>query len=266
MPGPSPSRKKKTARFWWGSDEPVPAFFYLTILPAILIIPAALPAPGSSAVPAISSDPDLPLTLNAVRMLVLVTFVWLWAYYSMMGHQVLLDIFPTLDKEQAKRTAERSLYNTLEHGVPFLIVMWIHGLFVDLDTAVNLGWVYVAFTFVYGIAYASYGRFSGHVEVATHPRYVISHYLFFSVAFSAIGNTSFHHMLPGSYILRSLTLLGLNLLGLVGWVLPTGLLTAWMNARANRWKEHTSEEDEEEEALGIAGDGEEGEPALSGRV
>merc|ERR1712159_82652 len=117
---------------------------------------------------------------------ILVTLGWIWSYWNMTGSQVALKLVFKTDNAQAHRVAERSLMNTLEQGIVFLTLLWLHALFVDVATTVSMGTFYVILRALYPVFYSFYGHFTVLAELSTAPNYYAIWYFAFDLFFKCI--------------------------------------------------------------------------------
>ena len=49
----------------------------------------------------------------------------------------------------AKNVADRSVANTMEQAIAFLVLLWLHAIFVNPRIATILGWIYVTCSDIY---------------------------------------------------------------------------------------------------------------------
>ena len=66
-------------------------------------------------------------------------------------------------------TADRTAGNMMEQSLPFLIALWLHGLFVSPIGAAKLGWCWLASRALYPVAFA---RGMPWLLLSTGPGYV----------------------------------------------------------------------------------------------
>jgi len=153
----------KSTKYPWGNEAMPMSMLPLCILFGAIINGLLLtftPATGAS---------------ESFRGPVLVTLLWIHTYYNMIGAQIAIkmdDKVKELSEEiitQINAVKDRSLMNTLEQGLPFLVLLWLMTVFVDSGLATSLGASYVIFRFFYGIAYAYFGHFTILVEIITQP-------------------------------------------------------------------------------------------------
>ena len=141
------------------------------------------------------------------------------------------------ETEEAKKAAERCLYNTIEQQTMFLVLMWMHAAFVDASTSATLGANYVFFRMLYSVFYSMYGQFTILGELSTQPNYICLVYYQLSLLFWAMDWGSFHDLLlsvPGSFIgLTAFFFVAAILNMMVLWNFPTGYICAKMNNAAN---------------------------------
>ncbi|MCO4763193.1 MAG: MAPEG family protein [Myxococcales bacterium] len=85
--------------------------------------------------------------------------------------------------------ADRAVMNTLEQMGPFLTSLWLHAVFVSVDTATVLGGVYVALRSIYPLLLGKRlsKTQSKRVFAVTGPAYLIVFYLLGSTVAAALG-------------------------------------------------------------------------------
>jgi len=215
----------KLARFPYGSNLP----FDMALMPHCLGI-AAVAVAGAIAL----TTPSGPITSNELaRGPALVTLMWVWGYFNHIKAQI---VAKNGCNEQGSKVAERSLYNTLEQGVPFLALLWVTSVCVDAAMATSLGFVYCALRMFYGFAYAYYGGFSMCVEAITMPNYmVLSVYsgalLSFGLGFPSVFDMP---VIGQSFLLwMPVLLVGHVFVVFVMWDYPLGKATSMLNLAYN---------------------------------
>lgn len=143
----------------------------------------------------------------------LVSLFWVLCIYIFYGQQVALkfdekaprDIMPT-----ATEIAGRSVGNTLEQALPFLVTLWIHALFVNPKTSVVLGAMYVVFRYLYTIFFGMFGTFNTTIEISTQQNYNFVIYCMVASFYKYIGgntydlHTDVSNTWPGLMVLVSL--------------------------------------------------------------
>ena len=145
----------RMAKFPWG-DEP----FSMKLMPVCFLF-------GALQIAAVLYFTTLSGPSTSSPGPVLVTLGWIHAYHQCLGAQVACKMGG--GNEVANTIAERSLMNTLEQGVPFLVLMWLMAAYVDAAVATNVGALYVVHRSLYPLAYTYYGEFSMLVEFVTQP-------------------------------------------------------------------------------------------------
>lgn len=131
----------------------------------------------------------------ALRGVGLVSCAFIFMWYIFLGHQVSLKFNTTLDadiKTQAQFVADRSVANTLEQAIPFLVLLWLHALFVNPETSKTLGWIYVVTRFLYPITYGMYGKMNTAVQLSTQPNYCIIFYYLLAVVHKCSTGADLH--------------------------------------------------------------------------
>lgn len=85
--------------------------------------------------------------------------------------------------------ADRAQLNMLEQMVPFLSALWMHALFVSIETATLAGGVYVAARAFYPLAMGSKVGLTNRVAVliVTVPNYACILYLAFTALYAALA-------------------------------------------------------------------------------
>jgi len=215
----------KLAQFPYVSDLP----FDMALMPYCLGF-AAVTVAGAIAL----TTPSGPITSNELaRGPALVTLMWVWGYFNHIKAQI---VAKNGCNEQGSKVAERSLYNTLEQGVPFLALLWVTSVCVDAAMATSLGFVYCALRMFYGFAYAYYGGFSMCVEAITMPNYmVLSVYsgalLSFGLGFPSVFDMP---VIGQSFLLwMPVLLVGHVFVVFVMWDYPLGKATSMLNLAYN---------------------------------
>eukprot|EP00931_Biecheleriopsis_adriatica_P001597 TRINITY_DN101997_c0_g1_i1.p1 TRINITY_DN101997_c0_g1~~TRINITY_DN101997_c0_g1_i1.p1 ORF type:complete len:192 (+),score=32.19 TRINITY_DN101997_c0_g1_i1:69-644(+) len=83
--------------------------------------------------------------------------------------------------------ADRTLMNTQEQMVGFLLPMWLYAVFCNAHAAGVLGIIYVVFRFLYPIFWSMKGRFSLLVELSTQPNYAVQYWFLVSLLWRALS-------------------------------------------------------------------------------
>lgn len=121
-----PKSSKRLLPYCWGEVAfPVCALPAAWALSATLLTLVHLSAPTSG--PAI----DQGMTLQAVRGTVLVTVAQLLVFYNAIGGQTSIKMVYGNLGARAENIATRTMMNTLEQQLPFLVLLWLHAAYVD---------------------------------------------------------------------------------------------------------------------------------------
>ena len=116
--------------FPWGKEP-----LHLPMFPFCMAIGAA-----SVAAAIALTTPSGPMnSLDLARGPVAVSLMWVWAYYNHIGSQLKVKLAEPPANEQAAKIAERSLYNTIEQGIPFLLLLGLTAACVDSAMATSCG-------------------------------------------------------------------------------------------------------------------------------
>eukprot|EP00929_Paragymnodinium_shiwhaense_P123782 TRINITY_DN98034_c0_g1_i1.p1 TRINITY_DN98034_c0_g1~~TRINITY_DN98034_c0_g1_i1.p1 ORF type:complete len:195 (-),score=13.76 TRINITY_DN98034_c0_g1_i1:27-611(-) len=83
--------------------------------------------------------------------------------------------------------ADRTILNTQEQMVAFLLPMWLYAVFCNARVAGVLGIVYVAFRCIYPILWSIHGRFTLLVELSTQPCYLVQGWYLVSLLYTAVS-------------------------------------------------------------------------------
>lgn len=137
--------------------------------------------------------------------------------------------------EQATKVTERSLYNTIEQGLPFLSLLWMMAACVDGGLATSCGAVYVAFRMFYPLAYSYYGGFSMLCELITQPNYIVINFFIANLTCFGVGGSSLLAYTGSNFFVW----LVLNFAGAAFcfktiWSYPVGSLSAKYNLSYNK--------------------------------
>mmetsp|Transcript_120582 Transcript_120582/g.191197 ORF Transcript_120582/g.191197 Transcript_120582/m.191197 type:complete len:202 (+) Transcript_120582:62-667(+) len=87
--------------------------------------------------------------------------------------------------------ADRTIANTQEQMIGFLLPMWLYAIFCDAHGAGILGFVYVVFRLLYPIFWSSKGGFTLLVEMSTQPSYMIQAWYLLNLLITAIRGERF---------------------------------------------------------------------------
>lgn len=223
------------AKYCWGSN-PFPlglwaaSWFVAAILVTVVYENTTPDGPAVAKVEGVN--------VSTVGGVILVTLGWILHYYNTIGHQVGLKFTNAFaPNPQAGTVGERSMMNTLEQGIVFLPLLWMHALFVDVSTSVSMGWLYVITRMLYPIFYTFYGHFTVLIELSTSPNYaVIAYYAFALLDACHDPTTTLVSRLTdaGNPALRGLIFfLTFPVLFLILLVIPNGGISTVLNNHAN---------------------------------
>lgn len=115
--------------------------------------------------------------------------------FTFLGNQVSIKFTPGLSApvmEQAMMIAGRGVNNNLEQAIPFLLVFWLHAIFVNPVSSVAMGWTMVACRYLYPIAYGWYGVFNCLIEIPQSLCYCITMYLTTAVFMKCYTDIDIH--------------------------------------------------------------------------
>jgi hypothetical protein len=178
------------AKFPWGNDAvPIPVMCAIMLASAVgLGVVLATAGPADAVGDAFPS----PVALHPT---VVVTCVYLVMWYMFLGNQIGIKFtagLPAVVEAEAKNIADRTVGNTLEQALPFLVLMWLEAIVVNPRTAMILGWFYVATRFFYPWFWGAFGQFNLLVELATQPNYIIIFYYLLTVFFKCVWEVDIH--------------------------------------------------------------------------
>ena len=220
-------------KYVWG-DEP----FDLNYIPLCILFGALLNSFALELGRYSSSAQDY-------RGVICVTLAWLHGYYNTVSAQINVKMNGSVmglddaKQMQALKVAERSLYNTLEQGVPFLIMLWLAAVFIDnTSIALYLGWAYVLPRMLYPLAYSYHGHFSMWCELITQPNYQTLFYFKTTLLFHALNMGELEKYWPQDPNASFCASVAFFFVGgildqLVCWSWPAGYPSAVFNMRAN---------------------------------
>jgi len=120
--------------------------------------------------------------------------------FTFLGNQVAIKFSEGLSQavtDQASMIAGRGVNNNLEQAVPFLLVFWLHAIFVNPVSSVTLGWTMVACRYLYPFAYGYYGTFNCLIEIPQSSCYCITMYLLTAVFFKCHSDMDLHTWAAG---------------------------------------------------------------------
>eukprot|EP00929_Paragymnodinium_shiwhaense_P110668 TRINITY_DN7784_c0_g1_i1.p1 TRINITY_DN7784_c0_g1~~TRINITY_DN7784_c0_g1_i1.p1 ORF type:complete len:256 (+),score=49.60 TRINITY_DN7784_c0_g1_i1:70-768(+) len=138
---------------------------------------------------------------KALRGCVLVMLYYVVILFILLGNQVCLKFVKGTEEElsQQKDIAYRSVYNNMEQALPFLIVFWLHALFVNPETSAALGSLWVTSRYLYPICFGWYGRFSNLVELPQPVTYLVTWYFTIAVFWKCHMDEDLHSKMAGQY-------------------------------------------------------------------
>eukprot|EP00854_Cymbomonas_tetramitiformis_P011332 gene11332-13392_t len=70
--------------------------------------------------------------------------------------------------------SDRTFMNLLEQSPMFLTALWMHAVFVSIETAANAGWLYIAFRLIYPLVFSMGPPW---IFISTVPNYCVVWYL-----------------------------------------------------------------------------------------
>lgn len=178
------------AKYPWG-DAPGPMNVMMGIMLAFaILIGAFLAHVGPDG--AVGDAYPSPADLNGVAV---VTCAYIVVWYIFLGNQVSIRFNDGISgevKDKAKKIADVAVANTMEQGIPFLVLLWAEAVFVNPLTAQRLGWIYVIFRYFYPIFFGWYGQFTAAVEASTQPNYIVIMYFLVTVFYKAKNGRDWH--------------------------------------------------------------------------
>lgn len=180
------------AKFPWGSQPFTMSSLFVSQIIGACVIGGALVYHGpDGGVTGLPEQKDL-------YGVALVTMGWVTMWYVFLGHQIQFK-FANIDEEQKKVAAfiaDRGVVNTMEQCLPFFLLMWLHAIFVNPQTSAIVGWIYVAFRFLYPFAYGFYGQFTNLVEVPAQVDYGCITWFFGAITYKLMKDSDLHSDLP----------------------------------------------------------------------
>jgi len=236
------------AKYLWGNETMNLNYLMVIIALSGLLIGAMLGHVGPTA--AVGDAFPSALALRGVG-LVTCAFVFMW--YVFLGHQVSLNFDATLDadvKTGAKSIADRVVGNTLEQAMPFLVLLWLHALFVNPETSKLLGWIYVATRFLYPITFGFYGQQTLGIQIATQPNYIVVYYFLTATVYKCLKGEDLHtNVNATSPWLMMVVLFVVSFFSLIVFLVVAKPSTAVIVNGVKKEKGFVDEEDDEEEAV-----------------
>lgn len=193
------------------------------------------------------SGADMAKNVNtALGGTVLVTLGWIVGFFNNIYHQIQLKLTGNFNPDAGK-LAERIMMNGLEQGAgAFLMLLWLHALFVDTTTTVSMGWCYVIGRWLYAPLYTWYGHFTILVELVTMPNYMMLAYFFWGLFFNwyTPDTTLISRLNDMHWAVLFPAMMGLFLAFMVCWAIPVGAISGCRNSYMNPFG-HEDESDEE---------------------
>eukprot|EP00929_Paragymnodinium_shiwhaense_P110669 TRINITY_DN7784_c0_g2_i1.p1 TRINITY_DN7784_c0_g2~~TRINITY_DN7784_c0_g2_i1.p1 ORF type:complete len:233 (+),score=39.65 TRINITY_DN7784_c0_g2_i1:72-770(+) len=136
-----------------------------------------------------------------LRGCLLVMLGYVLIVFVLLGNQVSLKFEQGSDEElkQQREVAYRGVYNNMEQALPFLIVFWLHALFVNPETTAVLGGAWAISRYLYIICFGWYGRFNSLIELPQSVTYCITWYLTIAVFWKCQMEEDLHSKMAGQY-------------------------------------------------------------------
>lgn len=125
---------------------------------------------------------------------VFVTLGWVLMWYTFLGNQITFK-FAAIDESQkaiGANIADRGVINTMEQGIPFFLVLWMHAIFVNPSTSAVVGLIYVVARYLYPIFYGMYGQFNNLVEISAQINYACITWLAFAILYKCSKDSDLH--------------------------------------------------------------------------
>jgi len=132
----------------------------------------------------------------------------------------------------------RGFHNGWESRLPFLLLLWLHGIFINNYIASRLGWIYVITRFFYPFAYGFYGQFTVLVEPITQTNWSVIAYLAVSLIFTSAGIDLAAEVKKSSPALMYLVMFACLLCFHIATTIQ-GLLISTCMTRGVQWKNET---------------------------
>lgn len=183
------------AKFPWGDAAFVLPSVFIGLFLGVAIVGGALVASGPDG----AVGDTFPAAAD-LRCLAAVTGVWVIVWYTLLGNQVAVRFAnkPDAYKEQASNIALRGVVNGQEQSLPFLVLIWLHALFVNPRTSVPLAWIFVICRYLYPFAYGFYGQMNSLVEMPQQVCYVDIFYLLYAVLYKCWFHGDLHSDVTGT--------------------------------------------------------------------
>jgi len=233
------------AKFPWG-DQPNPMGLMcgLMVVTALALgVLLALTGTEGAAVPE-----------TALHPVAVVTCVFCLMWYIFLGNQVGIKFTQGLPDDvaaTAKNIADRSVGNTMEQAIPFLVLLWLEAVFVNPRIATILGWIYVVFRFFYPVFFGMYGTFTVLVEASTQPNYIVIFYFLLTVLFKCAFDIDLHATISATSPWLMLPfMLGVGLCAFIVFLLlakPTTMLIIAGAKKEKGFKDPEADDEDEEE-------------------
>jgi len=191
---------------------------------------------------------------KALQPVAVVTCAFCLMWYIFLGNQVGIKFTQGLPEDvaaTAKNVADRSVGNTMEQAIPFLVLLWLEAIFVNPRIATILGWIYVVFRFLYPVFFGMYGTFTVLVEASTQPNYIIINYFLLTVFFKCACDVDLHAKISATSPWLMLPfMLGVGLFTFIVFLLlakPTTLLIIAGAKKEKGFKDPEADDEEDEE-------------------
>ena len=124
------------AKYPWGDDS-----FPMHLMPIPITLGAMVVAAA-----VVFTTPTGPAPAGQMPGVALVTLLWTWNLYQIVGAQVHVNLNQGAKiNPDAKLVNERIMGNTLEQALPFLTTLWMYSAYCDDARATSLGLVYVLY-------------------------------------------------------------------------------------------------------------------------
>jgi hypothetical protein len=234
------------AKYPWG-DEAVsmPIMGVVTVISA-LALGGVLARVGPA--DAVGAAYPAPTALYGVAQ---VTCVYMLMVYIFFGNQVGIKFSKNLPKDIGDKAAEiatRTVANTLEQAIPFLVLMWLEAIFVNPEVARIFGWIYVLTRFLYPLVYGAFGDFTVAVMLATQPNYIIIFHFLWTILYKCHTTVDLHAKIDAkSPWLVLVYMLVVSLSSFICFLLLAAPSTKLIVAGVKKDKGYVEPDDDEEE-------------------
>jgi hypothetical protein len=179
------------AKFPWGDQAFVMSSAFFGLFLGVAVVGAVLLMCGPDG----ATDNIFPSVLE-LQPLALASAVWVVMWYTLLGNQIGVKmVAKEHDAEAVKQAihiADRGVINTLEQSIPFLMLVWLHAIFVNPRTSAALAWVFVACRFLYPITYGMYGQMNSVVELPQWTCYAEVFYLLIALIYKVGKGQDLH--------------------------------------------------------------------------